>query len=236
MSYTNRQQMNDFSKKIIPEVIDIDKIHFSKETRISRNQWKQSSKTNFISHSTVPSNTKSNTFLIGENLAVRNSKFGLGLFATRDIPEGTVLLYLSGRRIHFYEALTLGEKESYPIQVSADNYLMTEFPFYFTNHSCDPNCGVNENLELISLKKIRKGEEIFWDYSTSMLERHWTMYCDCGSEVCRKIITDFDHLPKEIQEYYTNLGIVQPFIKELIDNVTQSDIHKHLNVIRNNSR
>ena len=56
------------------------------------------------------------------------------------------------------------------------------------------------------------GEELFWDYSTSMLERHWTMICNCGNQNCRKIITDFDLLPNALQGEYIKMNIVLPFI------------------------
>jgi uncharacterized protein len=171
-----------------------------------------------------------------DNITVEKSKFGQGLFATKDIPEGSLLFLISGRQISYDQALMLGERESHPIQIGADTYILSDFPFYFCNHSCDPNCAVTENLEFITIKKIKKGDELFWDYSTSMLERHWTMKCGCGSPFCRKQITDFDLLPKEIQEKYIKLKIVQPYIKVFIDNFNQNGINSHLNVICGNHR
>lgn len=154
----------------------------------------------------------------GHSIEIRESKFGKGLFATRDIDPGTLLCRVTGQKkeLTLAQTILLHEKESHYIQVDFDRYLLCDPPFLYSNHSCNPNCGVNARLEMSALKKIRAGEELFWDYSTSMLERHWTMKCSCGEKNCRKIITDFDLLPRELQEYYIRHRIVLPFIAHFI--------------------
>jgi hypothetical protein len=75
---------------------------------------------------------------------------------------------------------------------------------------------VNADLELFTLREILPGEELLWDYSTSMFERHWTMRCHCGCKECRHVITDFDLLPLHLQKKYLRMNIVFPFIKEML--------------------
>lgn len=145
-------------------------------------------------------------------IEVKDSKFGKGLFAKQNILVGTRLCSIEGQHLSFKETLLLGEKESHCIQIGVNEYLFCEPPFLYSNHSCNPNCGINARFELVTLKNIGAGEELFWDYSTSMLERHWTMNCLCGSSNCRKVITDFDLLPLELQEKYIRLNIVLPFM------------------------
>ena len=154
-------------------------------------------------------------------LEIRNSQFGKGLFARKDIPENTVICTVTGPELSFDQSISLGERESHSLQVDKDKYILCQPPFLYSNHSCEPNSGLNENFELISLKKIKAGEEIFWDYSTSMLERHWTMNCLCGSKKCRKTVTDFDLLPEEVQADYLNKKIVLPFIMQHIQSVRE---------------
>ncbi|HWI94322.1 MAG TPA: SET domain-containing protein [Flavisolibacter sp.] len=153
-----------------------------------------------------------------DSIEIKESKFGKGLFATKDIEPGTVLCKVSGneKELNFYETTLLGEKESHAIQIDFGRYLLCEPPFLYSNHSCNPNCGVNENLELFALTTIKAGEELFWDYSTSMLERHWTMKCWCGEKDCRQLITDFDLLPTTLQLKYLKMNIVFPFIAHFI--------------------
>lgn len=63
-------------------------------------------------------------------------------------------------------------------------------------------------------KNFKAGEEITWDYSTTMDEDKWEMDCVCQSKNCRKRIKDFKYLPKEIQQKYIKLGIVPDYILE----------------------
>jgi hypothetical protein len=106
------------------------------------------------------------------------------------------------------------------LQIGPDLYINPESPGKFINHSCDPNCGL-VNLMLTAIRDIKQGEELSYDYSTTMLERHWVMNCACGYDACRKVIEDFDMLPRERQKYYMNLGVVQPFIVEFLKQPTQ---------------
>ncbi|MFL5810335.1 MAG: SET domain-containing protein-lysine N-methyltransferase [Flavisolibacter sp.] len=154
------------------------------------------------------------THPIEKLMEVRESKFGKGLFALTDIGEGSILCKVSGTELEmdFATTLALKNKESHALQIDHDRYILCEPPFLYSNHSCNPNCGVNSRLEMLALKHIRAGQELLWDYSTSMLERHWTMKCSCGEAECRKIITDFDLLPQELQLNYLHKNIVLPFI------------------------
>lgn len=150
-------------------------------------------------------------------IEIKPSKFGKGLFALKDIPQGIAICRAIGRELSFAETLMLNEKESHTLQIDFDRYILCEAPFLYSNHSCNPNCGVNADLDLFTLKNIKAGEELFWDYSTSMLERHWTMQCACGKKNCRKVITDFDLLPTRIQSKYLQLNIVFPFIVHFME-------------------
>ena len=154
----------------------------------------------------------------GETVAIGESKFGKGIFATRELPAGTFLIQVSGEKMNFEETVALGNRESHSMQIGLREYILVEPPFLFSNHSCDPNCGINEDLQMVTIKPVHKGEELTWDYSTSMLERHWTMKCHCGTAVCRKEVLDFDLIPKHIQEKYLRANIVLPFIVRALEN------------------
>ena len=155
-------------------------------------------------------------FLCEDRIEVKKSIFGKGLFANCDINAGTILTKVTGPIITFQDTLQLGDRESHSMQVDIDKYILCDPPFLFSNHSCVPNCGIDNSLNLFALSKIARGEELLWDYSTSMYERHWTMKCNCGSPACRKIIKDFDLLPNHVQDKYLSMQIVLPFIVELL--------------------
>ncbi|MGZ5135288.1 MAG: SET domain-containing protein [Flavitalea sp.] len=145
-------------------------------------------------------------------ITIKDSKFGKGIFSLQTLSKGTIIIKVRGEKLNFSDSLELGAKESYCLQVGMDDYIIPDEPFIYSNHSCDPNAGLNHKLELVALRPILPGEEICWDYSTSMLERHWTMRCHCGSPFCRHHISDFDFLPKHTQKFYLHLRIVLPFI------------------------
>ena len=145
-------------------------------------------------------------------LQIKKSKFGRGLFANQNIPPAYLICKIEGPVLSFQEMVALKDKESHTLQIDFDKYIYCNIPFLFSNHSCNPNCGITPDLEMISLREISKGEELLWDYSTSMLERHWTMPCHCGVKECRQIITDFDLLPPYRQDLYLQQNIVLPFI------------------------
>jgi hypothetical protein len=148
----------------------------------------------------------------GETVTIGESKFGKGIFAATDLSTGDVLMRITGTPLTFEDTVSLGSKESHSMQVGLHEYILVQPPFLYSNHSCDPNCGINENLELITIRPVSKGEELTWDYSTSMLERHWTMKCHCGAARCRGIVKDFDRLPLSIQDEYLRKKIVLSFI------------------------
>jgi len=154
----------------------------------------------------------------GETVAIGESKFGKGIFAMKDLPAYTNLFYISGKEMNFEETIALASRESHAMQTDIRKYILVEPPFLYSNHSCDPNCGINEDFQLITIKPVAKGEELTWDYSTSMLERHWTLHCHCEAPFCRKIILDFDLIPKQIQEKYIRAEIVLPFIIKALKN------------------
>lgn len=147
-----------------------------------------------------------------QHIAIGPSAFGKGVFAARNLEAGSVICKFTGPLISFADTLRLGDQESYAVQIDYDAYRLCEPPFVYTNHSCVPNCGVNQHFQMVAIENIAAGEELFWDYSTSMLERHWTMPCACGHAQCRTLITDFDLLDESIQSYYLERNLVLPFI------------------------
>jgi SET domain-containing protein len=136
----------------------------------------------------------------------------LGVFANRDIAPGEVILRIDGPLIDFAETKRRGPRECMAIQIGNDRYIDTQPPGVLVNHSCNPNAGIRGNKYLIALREIRKGEEIRYDYSTTMEEHSFTMQCLCGAPACRRTIGDFSTLPRHTQQKYIAQGIVMSFI------------------------
>jgi hypothetical protein len=81
----------------------------------------------------------------------------------------------------------------------------------FLNHSCSPNSGFKirgKEARLVAIKDISAGDEVTFDYSTTMHKDKWSLKCNCGNRKCRGLITNFDTLTKSLQNRYKKLGIV----------------------------
>jgi len=143
---------------------------------------------------------------------IAQSPHGLGLFAAGDIARGETILFFTGESISLEDVLASGIDESYPLQIGTETYLDLDSRSRVINHSCAPNAGLRSDRILTALRDVRLGEEILYDYSTTMSERRWTMECRCRKTNCRGTVGDFHELPTELQRDYLRLGIVQSFI------------------------
>ena len=143
---------------------------------------------------------------------VAECELGRGVFARRAIRRGELILVFEGRMIDFAETLRRGPRECMAIQIGPNQYIDTQAPGVFANHSCAPNAGIRNDRELVALRTIRPEEEIRYDYSTTMDEKSFTMLCRCGAPSCRQIVTDFSELPADVQEFYVSRKLVMSFI------------------------
>lgn len=149
---------------------------------------------------------------LGQAVRVGPCDLVVGLFAARAIPRGGIIAPIRGRRYHRDDPIHRSERGANLLQTGYRTYVLPEAPAVYANHSCLPNAGVVDSRRLVALRDIAAGEEIRWDYSTSMDEDFWTMRCRCGAPGCRGIVGDFRRLPRELRRRYLELGIVPRFI------------------------
>ena len=148
---------------------------------------------------------------------------GLGVFANRDIQPGEVILAFGGPVIDFEETKRRGPWECMPIQFGPNQYYDTQPPGVFVNHSCEPNAGIRHDRDLVALRPIRLGEEVRFDYSTTMQEQSFTMRCLCGAPRCRHVVADFSTLPPDVRQGYIAERAVMSFIlQKLAQNSRQN--------------
>jgi len=153
---------------------------------------------------------------------IRRSKIGgKGCFATKDINKEEVIKRLSGEvvsRTEINKRILKGiERIDDPLQIGDDLFIDLDEPSYFFNHSCNPNAGIRRKSELFAIKGISKGEEITFDYSTTVgKDIDWIMNCHCQSKNCRKKIGNILTIPKRQLERYDKLGAIPDFIKKQI--------------------
>ncbi len=71
----------------------------------------------------------------------------------------------------------------------------------FSNHSCEPNIGVQGQIVFVAMRHIEAEEELTHDWATTD-DDDYSMECRCGSVNCRKIVTGKDWQRRELQEKY----------------------------------
>lgn len=147
-----------------------------------------------------------------ESLKVSDCSVGRGLFAGRAYLPGELILVFFGTRFDRTHGIHDTESGANLLQTGWRTYILPEPPAIFANHSCNPNTGLKKGRRLVAIRPIAVGEEIRFDYSTTMAEDFWTMACRCDDPACRGVVRDFKYLPHDVQARYLELGIVPRFI------------------------
>ena len=149
--------------------------------------------------------------------AVGDSHLGKAVFAAQPFATGETLLRFAGRRLRGAPPEATGYQDRY-VQVGPDEYLGPSGRVDdLVNHSCDPNAGLrfaDGAVLLEALRPIAAGEEVSWDYSTTLKDSDWRMPCDCRAPGCRGVIGNFDTLPAERQAWLRARGVVAPYLQD----------------------
>ncbi len=141
--------------------------------------------------------------------AVRNSVIhGRGVFATRKIRKGTVILEYKGQRTSYDDALSRPDSDpansAHTFLFELDDGRVIDAGVRgnaarWINHSCEPNCVPFEDEDgrvfIEAKRKIRRGEELSYDYRLTvegrLSKRERAQYaCRCGSAKCRGSMLD----------------------------------------------
>lgn len=133
---------------------------------------------------------------------------GRGVFAGKRIPPGELVVRFEGPIYNKDECPDFSEA----IQVGVNAWMWSSGGIDdIVNHSCNPNTGlfqISGTTYLMSIKTIEEGDELFFDYSTSMVDEPWDMECYCGDKACRGRIGNFLDMPDSAQQYYAGLGVL----------------------------
>ena len=117
-----------------------------------------------------------------------------GLFAKKDIRKGTKIIDYLGKIITKKETDRNpkfdNSKAIYLYNLSSKYDLDGDFAYNtarLINHSCNPNCEVDGQglkLWISSIKDIKKGEELTYDYGFGFDEDYKDFPCRCRSKNC----------------------------------------------------
>ncbi|MGH7175529.1 MAG: SET domain-containing protein [Minisyncoccia bacterium] len=118
-------------------------------------------------------------------LHVKKSKSGKGLFAQEKIPKGACVVEYVGRSVS--EAEADRDRGKYLFEIAKGKTIDGNVPgnlARYINHSCAPNCeaiGPPRRVFIFSMRRIKPGEELTYDYGTEYFDRHIKPRgCRCG--------------------------------------------------------
>jgi len=133
---------------------------------------------------------------------------GRGLFAKERIAAGEIVA-IKGGYIFDVEEWKRIERQLGPaeIQISETHFIAPlrqeerDGSMLYTNHSCNPNIGIQGQIVFVAMRDIEPEEELTHDWATTD-DSEDQMECGCGSPNCRRVVTGKDWMRKDLQQKY----------------------------------
>jgi len=146
---------------------------------------------------------------------------GSGLFAKTNIKKGQKVIQYIGDKVTKREGDKRADKQIRKAKKDKNNGMVYVFELNkrydidgdvdynfakFINHSCNPNCEVDiidNEIWISSIKRIKKGAELFYNYGYPFDTDFVDHICKCGSHNCVGYIlsdNDWPKLKKELKK------------------------------------
>ncbi|MFI4910741.1 MAG: SET domain-containing protein [Sedimentisphaeraceae bacterium JB056] len=128
-----------------------------------------------------------------------SEQIGFGVFATRDIPVGTIIVVLdpfdivvSKEDAAQLSAILISNAERYMYRNKNGDFVLSWDNAKYLNHSCFANTMMTDYGFEIVVRDIRAGEQITTEYGLLNVQEEFDV--DCGCESCRRkvCVTDID--------------------------------------------
>ena len=132
---------------------------------------------------------------------IRNSGIhDRGLFSSKRIPEGSLIVEYIGEKIGKTESERRGLERMEEARQDGGGFVyvfelnerydidgnVSENDARLINHSCEPNCEarvIKDHIWIVALDEISPGVELSYDYGYN-LEHFFEHPCCCGSNIC----------------------------------------------------
>lgn len=136
------------------------------------------------------------------DLVIRSSKIHVyGCYTKKPIRRKTRIVEYTGPRITVKQADALydNKPETYLFGLTSSKLVIDGTGIAaFINHSCDPNCEIDEikgRIWIYALRDIQAGEELTYDYN--LYDGDDDAPCYCGSANCRGTLYTKEELAKK---------------------------------------
>ena len=146
------------------------------------------------------------------------TKGGFGVYAVEPVAKGATLGVWGGSIVNLATLRRMAPiTVSRTVQVDDDWYLVSrthDDPADFFNHSCEPNAGMSDQIVLVAMRDIQRGEEVCFDYAMTDGSPYDEFECQCKTHSCRGRITANDWMIAQLHLRY--LGYFSPYLQRRI--------------------
>ncbi|MFX1239062.1 MAG: SET domain-containing protein-lysine N-methyltransferase [Promethearchaeota archaeon] len=133
---------------------------------------------------------------MNNNSEVRTCSYGKCLVATNKLEIGTCVEKFEGLIVPWEEISY--EEVCYVIWISFQQWMVIKTDARYINHSCDPNCIIDNDLNVMTTRPVTQGEELTISYNTvrndenpGEWDQRWSFPCKCGSRKCIGVIDKY---------------------------------------------
>jgi SET domain-containing protein len=152
---------------------------------------------------------------------VQDTEIGPGLFAAEDLAEGTVVERLEGRVVPYSKIPEADIQNAFEIE--ENKWTVPQSSARHINHSCDANCYISKNLDVITQRKVVKGEQLTIMYNEVTVDKfmqreatlpRWderrSFNCRCGAPNCIGRVERYAvPIPTDPNSKNVRIGIVE---------------------------
>lgn len=131
---------------------------------------------------------------------IDRNHYGCCLRAAQNVPKDTIVASLYVIKTNksysaqhasksFKHVALIGIKNGVPL------WGRVKGKWAYCNHSCEPNCRINNHFQIVTYQKVRKGQELTIAYDAYIpglpWNERWNFKCLCRSKKCKKIINKY---------------------------------------------
>lgn len=122
-------------------------------------------------------------------VTVFETALGRGLKASHNLPRGTVVTRFEGPIMHWEE---VPEAEiRHALLLEDGRWMIDRGLARLLNHSCEPNCRIDAENNVVTQRPVRQGEELTFAYNIvydgedpGSWDPRWSFACACGTSKC----------------------------------------------------
>lgn len=101
---------------------------------------------------------------------VDHTPIGRGLVAAETVEEGAVVERMEGRIVPYNRIPEAEIRNAF--EIDDDRWMVPVSDARHLNHSCDPNCYISTKLDVITIRKVLRGEELTVMYNEVTIDKY----------------------------------------------------------------